>query len=352
MKRQLSLDVLRGIAVVLVIFHHLQCSNPVLRMLQHGGWVGVDLFFVLSGFLVSGLLFKQHTKEGQIRPINFLVRRGFKIYPAFWVFLAASAAFFAFTNATDYWPKLIHESLFIQNYTYDGARFWRHTWSLAVEEHFYIGLPLLFLFIQKDRFRSLPRIVLTICLGVFACKCINYFRPFAWGTHYTPTHLRIDALAFGTLLSYWHNYWPAFNTFCKERAGLLLCGGIALLMPAFAKEIEHNPLCTSVWQTALYLGAGMILMSVVSSGVQVNIVTRGLGFIGKYSYSIYLWHVVITDIALPMLGINSTAGMLTAQIVSVLLGAAMSELIETPMLWVREQFTAPRPALTMNRAFA
>jgi peptidoglycan/LPS O-acetylase OafA/YrhL len=342
MKRQLSLDVLRGVAVLLVIFHHFPCDSPILRVLQNGGWVGVDLFFVLSGFLVSGLLFKQHQQEGRIRPINFLIRRGFKIYPAFWVFLAVSAALFAFVQVDDYWWKFWAEALFVQNYTYNGGRFWRHTWSLAVEEHFYILLPLLLLAIQHDRFRSLPRIVLAVCVGVFACKCINYFRPFDFATHYTPTHLRIDALFFGTLLAYWHHYWPDFTACCKQRSTTLLCCGVMLLMPAFLKDIHYNPLCTSVWMTALYLGSGMILMSLVAGGVPTNFATRGLGFVGKYSYSIYLWHVVVIDIVVPMFGIESSLGVWTAQVLSITLGAVLSQLIETPMLWVRDCLTAPR----------
>ena len=346
MKRELSLDVLRGVAIVLVIFHHIHCDNPVLRLFQNGGWVGVDLFFVLSGFLVSGLLFKQHKKEGRIGPVNFLVRRAFKIYPAFWVFLAASAAYFAFMQVDSYWSKFWNEALFITNYTYNGDRFWRHTWSLAVEEHFYIMLPILLLAIQRDRFKALPRIVLMTCLAIFAMKCINYFRPFTWGTHYTPTHLRLDALLFGTLLSYWHHYWPAFNEYCKSRSSLLLGLGVLLLVPAFLKEIYHNPIMSSVWLTPLYLGSGMILMSIVTGGVQTNFATRGLGFIGKYSYSIYLWHVVVTDILVPVLGIEGSLAVCSAQVLSVILGAVLSELIETPMLWFREQFTSTRNLVT------
>jgi peptidoglycan/LPS O-acetylase OafA/YrhL len=346
MKRELSLDVLRGVAVLLVIFHHIPAIGPILKMAQNGGWVGVDLFFVLSGFLVSGLLFKQHQKEGKIRPVNFLVRRAFKIYPAFWVFLAVSAVFFAWMQVEGYWAKFWHEALFITNYTYNGDRFWRHTWSLAVEEHFYILLPILLLAIQRDRFQALPRIVLMTCTAVFTMKCMNYFRPFTWGTHYTPTHLRIDALLFGTLLSYWHHYWPAFNDYCKARSGVLLGLGVLLLTPAFLTEIYHNAILSSVWLTPLYLGSGMILMSLVTGGVQNNFATRGLGYVGKYSYSIYLWHIIVTDFAVPMWGINNDLAIYAAQAVSIGLGVMMSEIVETPMLRVREWLTArPQPAL-------
>lgn len=331
MKRLLSLDSLRGAAVLLVLFHHL----PNAGILTIGGWVGVDLFFVLSGFLVSGLLFKQHAKQGKIHAVDFLVRRGFKIYPAFWVFLTLSAGFFSIVGLDNLGPKLWSEALFVTNYTYDSVRLWRHTWSLAVEEHFYLLLPLLLLGIQRDRFRALPRIVLMICVAVFACKLINFFRPFSFGTHYTPTHLRIDALFFGVLLSYWHHYWPEFNDYCRSRSGPLFWMGILLLLPAFLCDIEHNRICTSVWMTPLYLGAGMILMSLVTAGVPENRATKALGFVGKYSYSIYLWHIVITDLVVPATGLSAIVAIPTA----IALGVVMSELIETPLLRVREWLT-------------
>jgi peptidoglycan/LPS O-acetylase OafA/YrhL len=211
-----------------------------------------------------------------------------------------------------------------------------------VEEHFYILLPLLLLALQKDKFEALPRIVLAVCLGVLACKGINYFRPFSFATHYTPTHLRIDALLFGTLLAYWHRYWPAFTHYCRERSGILLACGAALLVPPFLADIHFNPLCTSVWMTALYLGSGLILMSLVAGGVPTNFATRGLGFVGKYSYSIYLWHVVVTDFVVPLLGLEGALAVWIAQAISIALGAALSELVETPMLLLRDQLTAPR----------
>jgi peptidoglycan/LPS O-acetylase OafA/YrhL len=113
------------------------------------GWLGVDLFFVLSGFLIGGLLVTELQKHGRIDITRFLVRRGLKIYPAYFVFIAylmlmpAAKSFAQEGNAwattveewVRYWPNL----LFLQNYV--GSNPAGHTWSLAVEEHFYLTLP-------------------------------------------------------------------------------------------------------------------------------------------------------------------------------------------------------------------
>src|SRR5438045_3895822 len=89
--RNQSLDVLRGIAVLLVIVSHYSGTLPRPSALLETGWVGVDLFFVLSGFLISGLLFSEFEKTGSINLKRFWIRRGFKIYPPFYVFMGLTA---------------------------------------------------------------------------------------------------------------------------------------------------------------------------------------------------------------------------------------------------------------------
>ena len=113
--------------------------------LHRGGWVGVDLFFVLSGFLISGLLFTEHKKDGVIGFKNFIIRRGFKIYPGFWVMILLTLLLYSI-DGNESKKYLPFEILFIQNY-FPG--FWGHTWTLAVEEHFYIGLPLLLIVVYR-----------------------------------------------------------------------------------------------------------------------------------------------------------------------------------------------------------
>ncbi len=156
---------LRGIAVLMVIIHHDWIENAYfLRS-------GVDLFFVLSGFLISGLLFSEFQKSGEIRVGRFLVRRAFKIYPAFYfLFFFSTIGFFVLSHghlpATN---KVIGEATFTQNYV---DSLWGYTWSLAVEEHFYLFLPLLLLAMSRiwpqTRFRSLPVISL-----IFSIVCLS-----------------------------------------------------------------------------------------------------------------------------------------------------------------------------------
>lgn len=137
--RNKRLDVLRCIAILLVIGHHAQTFPVWTRT----GWVGVDLFFVLSGFLISGLLYSEYKKRQNISVGRFFIRRGLKIYPAFYFFLAATLAaqLLLYKGSVPLKPYL-YEMLFIQNYHF---AIWQHTWSLAVEEHFYIALALLLL---------------------------------------------------------------------------------------------------------------------------------------------------------------------------------------------------------------
>ena len=105
------------------------------------GWVAVDVFFVLSGFLVSGLLFQEVAQTGTASPGRFLIRRGFKIYPAFWVMIAVTIFWIWHRGGTISGMQVLSELFYFQNY---GWAVSFHTWSLAVEEHFYFLLAGIF----------------------------------------------------------------------------------------------------------------------------------------------------------------------------------------------------------------
>lgn len=103
-----TLDMLRGVAVLLVLFRHHPASGP----LGHIGWVGVDLFFVLSGYLISGLVIDEYRSTGGVNGFRFLVRRGFKIYPSFYTFILLGLPLLYFLGEALPWHNIVAEFFF------------------------------------------------------------------------------------------------------------------------------------------------------------------------------------------------------------------------------------------------
>jgi peptidoglycan/LPS O-acetylase OafA/YrhL len=253
--RLASLDLLRAVAIALVLGRHaLFLMNwdlgrlpsgwrPIFEPWYRGGWIGVDLFFVLSGFLVAGLLFRDHRETGRLAVGRFLVRRAFKIYPNYYAMLAFTAVVVSATVPGPF-PigPFVREALFVQNYL---PAVWDHTWSLAVEEHFYLLLPLVLVALRAarptnaDPFRPLIAVYVIIALGALAWRSIlawrlPSFRHYLHADFLIPTHLRIDSLMLGAVLAYgYHYHREAWDRRVAGRARLLIVAGIALLVPPF-----------------------------------------------------------------------------------------------------------------------
>lgn len=306
--RRISLDVLRCVAVVLVLCRH---SDTPLKL---GSWLGVDLFFVLSGFLVSGLLFTEYQQRGEVDTTRFLIRRGFKIYPSFWVMIAATVWIFGVPNNS---PGLAGELMFLQNYI---GGLWSHTWSLAVEEHFYIGLAL-FVYLTK-RFDRTP-----LLFGFVAVGCLAQRLWFAetHGVNLFPTNFRIDSLMFGVLISY---YWHFKGVRLTKYRWPLLIIGILALTPWFFFDSANDPFTFVFGLTIIYLASGAILIAALNFEWKF---LAPLARVGMYSYSIYLWHMFVHEFTdNPVIFIP----------VSIIVGMAMGAAIEYPILKLRDRLTA------------
>lgn len=301
--RLAQLDALRCLAVVLVLGRHLPALPPApagpvdagLGAWQWCGWVGVDLFFVLSGFLVSGLVFREYKKTGHFRVGRFLCRRGLKIYPPFYVMLAVTLVL-APTLGRRYTARdVAGEVVFLQNYV---GRVWNHTWTLAVEEHFYLLLALtavvLLRVARPDPFRYVPALVaataataLALRVGFAAAKPPNY-------TTHLYTHFRIDSLAFGVLLGYWTYFRPDRIAALSRRRWLLAAVSAALVAPCVVLPIDDF-FSKTVGLTLLYCGfGGLVLFALRGSGD--GRLVRLVGRVGADSYSIYLWHMPVLDV--------------------------------------------------------
>jgi len=354
-RRSALLDIMRAGSVLLVLGGHLPRMRPtapfaVARYLeltwQRGGWVGVDVFFVLSGFLVSGLLFREHLTTGTIRAKRFLVRRGLKIYPAFWhlmlmTFLVWGTAFSA--------RAFLAELLFVQSY---APYIWGHTWSLAVEEHFYVALAILLVWLSKRHVRQpfacIPRLFAIVALAELALRgLMAYTRPFEFYTHVFPSHLRMDALLCGVAVSYAYRYHRLlFLATVRRWRRLLTLSSMGLLSTAFIFPLE-SPLMTSVGLTAVYLGAASLLAVALTRDEPSHVVWRALAYLGAHSYSVYLWHVParvwVFEPLTAHVALSWPVYTVTYWALSLIPGIAMSKLIEYPVLRLRDRYIPATP---------
>ena len=365
-ERMKQLDVLRAVAVLLVMCAHVYST----AWLKRCGWVGVDLFFVLSGFLVSGLLYNEHRKRGSLSPGRFLLRRGLKIYPAFYFFVLVSVALMAYERMAVPADRLLAEALFVQNY-YGGL--WGHTWSLCVEEHFYLLLTgALYLLWRRagegsSPFAAVPKVTLLVAVGALAARVATHLLvvPFDFQTHFKPTHLRIDSLLFGVCLAYFHHFHRGrFAGAVRRWSRRILCASLAALAPSVVYEAD-SVFMTTVGFTLLYLGFGGLLL--LTLYCEARVPARGalgplaglLAWVGGYSYSIYLWHLVVGTLGLSVFrrayteGASRLGGLLPPQphyllefalyvAASVGVGVLMAKLVEVPVLRLRDRYFPAR----------
>ncbi|HEX4053246.1 MAG TPA: acyltransferase [Tepidisphaeraceae bacterium] len=310
-RRIIVLDILRALAIVLVLGRHLPplqnafplWIRPALHQWTDFGWIGVDLFFVLSGFLISGLLFGEYQRYGRIRVGRFLVRRGFKIYPPFYVMIATFICVQAMYKNYELIPLggTLSEVFFVQNYHMGLLDL---TWTLAVEEHFYLLLPLALVFlIWRDRgrgkpFRWLPLAWLLISVAVLGARIITAsLFPYSNRRNLMPTHLRFDSLLFGVLISYYYHFFPEQTMGLARRfRWLLLVAGVAFVLPECLQNLWDFFVCTFGY-SCLYIGFGLILLAGITfrlptTGLR-SIPLRVLAFVGAHSYSIYLWQMPV-----------------------------------------------------------
>ena len=358
-KRSQALDVLRFVAVFLVIGRHLPPLGEnclpwlykICAVWTRGGWIGVDLFFVLSGFLVSGLLFNDYKKNNSLSIARFYIRRGFKIYPAFYVFLVLTLIVWLIFNPSQVTKlNVFAEVVFLQNYL---GGIWWHTWSLAVEEHFYFLLPVVLLILLKQRnnsddpFRPIVTIAVAVCILFLIVRIIqsNIWKGFS-SIHLFPSHIRLDSLIVGVAISYFYNFHrEKFEKIIKGRKLILFIAGLFLLSPAFIFELEKTPFIYTFGFAFLYLGSASLLCAAMFSDFLNSPAFRSIGYAGSHSYSIYLWHAPVMEwgvliICKKILGsyLNCSTAVLLTVILSFATGIIMANVIEFPFLKIRDKY--------------
>ncbi|MBM4302938.1 MAG: acyltransferase [Deltaproteobacteria bacterium] len=347
--RNLGLDIIRFFAVLLVVGHHYNFStftNWIFKAWIVGGWVGVDLFFVISGYLISSLLFREYQNSGTVNLKRFLIRRGFKIYPPFWLLTLVSVIIFSATKQKRTGSEIITELLFIQNYL-PGV--WLFTWSLAIEEHFYLGLALLFKILKSiditKSIKFIPIICVSICVLVLFMRfrqIINVEHYFYFMYHFR-TDLRIDALCFGVLISYLVYFKNLQQTVERIPAKIPVLVGLLMLLPAFIYPRETDRWVLIWGLTIFYIGSALIVLGASKLNNSTSKLLNFLGSLGAASYSIYLWHMPVRIWFLPLLikttQLSNPAFSFGVYVFSTfIIGWIMHLLVEKPVLALRDYF--------------
>jgi peptidoglycan/LPS O-acetylase OafA/YrhL len=258
------------------------------------GWIGVDLFFVLSGFLVSGLLFKEYIKFGNIKAGRFLIRRGLKIYPIYYLFYIVYLIPM-FLNHSFSRVGILADLLFIQNYVSGLGYAFSASWSLAVEEHFYFALAIFLWLALKNKWlelkvennnsglSSFEKVILLIMSICFTLRLISnlYFHDDIRNLYY----FRIEKLT-----TFFNKY--KLQLFAIAVLGLLWTPFIDPMPSFFAKTIGFS---------LLYISFGILLISfLLVENINQNLnkiftqpLVATISRIGYCSYSIYIIHLFI-----------------------------------------------------------
>jgi len=314
-----ELDGVRGLAILLVLTCHFDLiqsppsMGPLrlfpLRDLLFLGWSGVDLFFVLSGFLITGILLD--TRESKNYFSSFYIRRALRVLPLY--FLAVVGYFhlilpfgrqfgLRLSNATEPWFWL-HLSNWGLAYHHTERNWLDHFWSLGVEEQFYLFWPLVV-------FYSRPNRLVSVCLS---CLAVSFGLRLAYGhTHpantaflYLLTPFRIEPLAWGSLAAAVTRAGPNLQLLTERRilGGAAIAGLVGVAAAVWSgRSVDHDslPLATYGYTAFALLYVCLVTYAYVASGTPEWLASQlrrpGLRSWGKYSYAIYVFHMPVLKV--------------------------------------------------------
>jgi peptidoglycan/LPS O-acetylase OafA/YrhL len=357
--RQPGLDLLRALAIIVVVIYHSGIMGfPLPGRVDRFGWIGVDLFFVLSGYLIAGQLLAPLARNQRINLGRFFARRALRIMPAYFAILAIYFLSPSWREYPEMAQPLWKFLLSVQNVALHGGTAFSHAWSLAVEDQFYLCLPFILLFVNRWSRGALIIPCLIIFGGIALRTFLTWqnpaeisgvsYRGFQTWIYY-PTWTRLDPLVFGVGLAaiekFRPQWWQRLIT-CAPWLWLPALGLIAYAL--YLGEGEYLSAAAAIWQFPLIaLGMAALLVCAASPRLPFRrVAIPGVAFVASIAYSAYL----IQKLVIHFVGQFCSSHNIALTSVSALLGvelcvyAAATILflaIERPFLQLRHRL-APR----------
>lgn len=367
LKRIPGLDLLRAFAILLVFYWHYRAKSEVdwLSWISPYGWTGVDLFFVLSGFLIASQLFKPFVL-GVVPSIkNFYLKRSFRILPAY---LAVVALYFLVPawNETQGLAPLWKFLTFTLNFRLDRLEHggFSHAWSLCVEEHFYLAFPLLAILVYRTKHWIQPKIFVmamlaTILIGGMILRAmlwLEFISPvFATldGRNlanlfdkviYYPSYNRLDGLLVGVVIALLFTFRPTFKKWIENHPNLPAILGLVFLgLACWVTTDRFSFLATVLGFPAFSFGFGGLVMSAATPGSALNrLYVPGAALMATLAYTLYLTHKELIHLFHPLFKNfsffeNETSMILAIFAVSIVGAVTLHLLVERPFLQLRNK---------------
>jgi peptidoglycan/LPS O-acetylase OafA/YrhL len=352
--RQPGLDLLRALAIIVVVVYHTGIFDFALPYdLHRFGWIGVDLFFVLSGYLIGGQLLNQLRTRSRISFARFYTRRALRILPAYLVVLAvyfSLPTLREFPSISPLWKFLLS----VQNIGLHGGTAFSHAWSLAIEDQFYLLLPLVLLVLSRWRQAALVVPCFAVAAGLLLRGYLAHQLPGDAGgvSHggyqlwiYYPTWTRLDPLVFGVTLAAVERFRPTWWRALTNSATWLWVAALAAV--AFALYIgdgEVLTIQTCVWQLPLIaFGMAGLLVCCLSPRLPFcRVEVPGAAFLASIAYSVYLSHKLVIHSMIQLcnrysISLTSAWALVFVEVAIYATGALLFFTVERPFLQLRNR---------------
>src|SRR5437763_5691286 len=358
-ERQPGLDLLRALAIIVVVIYHAALFGFKLPgRVDRFGLIGVDLFFVLSGYLIGGQLLAPLAGDRRINLGRFFARRALRIMPAYFAVLVIYFLLPSWREYPEMSQPLWKFILSIQNVALHGGTAFSHAWSLAVEDQFYLCLPFILLFVNRW-----PRAAIIVpCVIVFGGIALRAF--LAWQNLgedgvsfrgfqawiYYPSWTRLDPLVFGVVLATIEKFRPHWWKRLLDLAIWIWLPALALIAFAlYLGESDNLTVTACTWQFPLIaVGMAALLICGISPRLPFHrIAIPGAAFIASIAYSAYLIQKIVIHFAVEFcashnIALTSVPALVGLEIAAYAAALLLFFVVERPFLQLRRRLTSRR----------